>query len=63
MKDIFHYLLIFLVILWPVWVLAFFFLRLLVLKIGSLFKKRESGQPTVPIAIEPSHPVEKPIGT
>jgi hypothetical protein len=65
-KEILQYILIFLVVLWPVWVLAFVFLRLLVLKIGSLFKGRKEEdrieRPAVPSVIVPPKPVEKLIG-
>jgi hypothetical protein len=61
-KEIFQYVLIFLVVLWPVWVLAFVFLRLLVLKIGSLFKGRRAdriARPAIPAVIGLPKPVEK----
>jgi len=40
-EELFQYFLIFLVVLWPLWVLAFVFLRALVLKIGSLFRGKK----------------------
>lgn len=46
-KELFEYLLIFLVVLWPVWVLAFVFLRLFVLKIGSLVTPRKTTRSAV----------------
>jgi hypothetical protein len=55
-EALLQYLLIFLVVLWPVWVLAFVFLRLLVLKIGSLFRGGKGGRPAVPAVIVPLSP-------
>jgi len=53
---------IFLVVLWPVWVLSFVFLRALVLKIGSILKGRKVERLAVPRIIQPVMPVEKPVG-
>jgi len=62
-KDIFQYGLIFLFIFWPVWALAFFFLRWLVLKIGLPFRNRQKAYPAVFPNIGPPIPNEKPIET
>ena len=60
--DIFQYSMIFLVVLWPVWVLSFVFLRALVLNIGSILKGRKVERLAVPRIIQPVMPVEKPVG-
>lgn len=59
-EELFQYFLIFLVVFWPVWVLAFVFLRALVLKIRSLFRDKIE-RPRVPV-IGPPKQVEKLIG-
>ena len=57
-EELFQYFLIFLVVLWPLWVLAFVFLRALVLKIGSLFRGKKI-EPIGVFVIRPPTDVEK----
>lgn len=54
-KDLFQYSLIFIIVLWPVWVLALVFIRLFVIKIASIVRglKTENGMPEMALPAKP----------
>lgn len=62
-EELIQYFLIFLVVLWPVWVLSFVFLRAIALKTGSLFRSKKIALPALPAAVVHPRPVEKPTGS
>lgn len=61
-KDLFQYFLIFLVLLWPVWVLGLVFLRWILRKTGRLLGSVKTERPIVSQEKEQSKPVEPIIG-
>jgi hypothetical protein len=61
-KDLLQYALIFLVALWPLWLLVFALTREVISKIISLVRGRKTARPVGPIIALPSEPADKPAG-
>ncbi len=60
-KDLFQYIFIFLVVLWPVWVLGLVFLRWLLRTAGSFLRKPKIENPAFLEKGQP-RPIEPVIG-
>ena len=61
-KDLFQYLLVVLILLWPIWVLGLVFLRGVYLKVGSFLGSPKRERPAASQEKGQPKPVEKMIG-